>query len=172
MKKILALTLVLLVIAGCGASTTKLGLGMSASVSSKAPTESAAGKTQADVTACALSVDSKGKIVGVYFDVVQAKAEVTATGEITPATDIKTKKELGADYGMLKASAIGKEWFEQIDALEKYMTGKTVSDALAMPTATNAEGSTSADVEELKTSCTMSVDAFLATLEKAYANAK
>lgn len=172
MKKLLALTLVLLMVAGCSAPSLKLGLGMIANMSGSDATADADGKTQADVTACAATFDSNGKIVGVSFDVAQCKATVTTAGAVTVASDISTKKELGDAYNMKGASPIGKEWFEQIAAFESYCVGKTAADVTGMAV-TEANGHTNVpDVEELKSSCTMSVGDFIASLDKANANAK
>ena len=137
MKKIVAITLALLVLAGCSSETYTSGLGMVNSIgSSKSATEEAAGLAQADVTAASVMLDSKGTIVGISFDVVQTKVNFDATGTITTdlATEFKTKKELKEDYNMKPASPIGKEWYEQIDALEKYAMGKAASDFVATPT--------------------------------------
>ena len=65
MKKLIALTLVLLMVAGCSAPSLKLGLGMVANMSGGNASPDGDGKTQADVTACAVTLDSNGKIVGV-----------------------------------------------------------------------------------------------------------
>ena len=119
MKKLIALTLVLLMVAGCSAPSLKLGLGMVANMSGGDASADGDGKTQADVTACAVTLDGNGKIVGVSWDVAQCKAAVTAAGKVTVADSIQTKKELKEGYNMKPASAIGKEWYEQIAALEK-----------------------------------------------------
>lgn len=61
MKKIVAITLALLVLAGCSSETYTSGLGMVNSIgSSKSATEEAAGLAQADVTAASVMLDSKG----------------------------------------------------------------------------------------------------------------
>jgi len=74
---------------------------------------------------------------------------------------------------MKVASAIGKEWFEQIDALEKYSVGKAAKDVIGMATYKKDDAHTAVpDVAELKSSCTMTVGDYLLALEKAVANAK
>ena len=175
MKKIVAITLALLVLAGCSSETYKTGLGMVNSIgSSKSATEEAEGTAQADVTAAAVTVDSKNTIVSISFDVVQAKVKFDATGTITTdlATAFKTKKELKEGYNMKPASAIGKEWYEQIDALEKYAVGKTPADVSGMAVK-EVNGHTNVpDIADLASSCTMSCGDFFATLTKAAANAK
>ena len=120
-------------------------------------------------------LDSKNTIVGISFDVVQTKVNFDATGAITTdlATKFKTKKELKEDYNMKVASPIGKEWYEQIDALEKYAMGKTAEEFVATPTKAKDEHHTAVpDVEDLASSCTMDIGSFLAAAEKAVANAK
>ena len=177
MKKIVAITLALLVLAGCSSETYKSGLGMVNSIgSSKAATEEAAGLAQADVTAASVMLDSKNTIVGISFDVVQTKVNFDATGAITTdlATEFKTKKELKEGYGMKAASGIGKEWFEQAEALEDWCVGKTVEEVVTMPTYDKGDGHHTQvpDDVDLKTGCTIDVGSFLNALQKAADNAK
>lgn len=175
MKKLIALTLALVLVAGCGAPSLKLGLGMLSSVSITAAGEKD-GSTQVDTTACAVSLDANGKIVGVSWDVTQGKAKFGKDGAALsdPAAEVPTKKELGDGYGMRKASAIGKEVNEQIVALEAYATGKTVAEVTGMKTFDKGDGQHTQvpDVEELKSTCTITVGDYLKTLTKAAANAK
>ena len=170
MKKLIALTLVLLMVAGCSAPSLKLGLGMKVNMSSGDASADGDGKSQADVTACAVTLDSNGKIVGVSWDVVQCKTAVTTAGKVTVPDAVQSKKELKEGYNMKPASAIGKEWYEQIDALEKYAVGKTPADVSGM--AVKENHTSVPDVEDLKSSCTMSCGDFFDTLTKAAGNAK
>ena len=78
---------------------------------------------------------------------------------------MKSKQELGDDYGMRGASSIGKEWNEQADALAAYCVGKTYEEVVAGVAADEKGYPTSADVVS---GCTMKVNAFLKALEKAY----
>lgn len=172
MKKLLVLTLVLLLVAGCSAPTLKVGLGMVSGMSGADATAEKEGKTQADVTACAATFDAKGKIVGVQFDVIQAKAAITTAGGVKVSEGIKSKKELGPDYNMKGASPIGKEWFEQIAAFEAYCVGKTAEAVAGMAVIEVNNHTNVPDVAELKSSCTMSCGDFFASLTEAYANAK
>lgn len=174
MKKLIALTLLLLLVAGCGSgSSLKLGLGVVGEMSGTNASQDGDGRAQADVTVCAVTLDSSNKIVGVAWDVSQIRAAVTAAGVVTPGTDLRSKKEKQGDYGMLPASGIGKEWFEQVDALEKWAVGKSVSDVVGMSVyARDEEHTTVPDVEDLKSSVTMAVGAFLESLDKAAKNAK
>ena len=69
---------------------------------------------------------------------------------------------------MVVASPIGKEWYEQIAALEEWMTGKTVEEALALEVYDKDESHTSVPADEdLTSSCTMSVGGYLEALKGA-----
>ena len=172
MKKLLALTLVLLMVAGCSAPSVKLGLGMKVNMTGSDASADGDGKSQSDVTACAVTLDSNGKNVGVSWDVVQCKTAVTTAGKVTVADAVQSKKELKEGYNMKPASAIGKEWYEQIAALEAYAVGKTPADVAGMKV-TEANGHTNVpDVADLTSSCTMSCGDFFDTLTKAAGNAK
>ena len=94
------------------------------------------------------------------------------TGELTG--EHPTKKELGDGYGMKAASSIGKEWFEQTEALEDWCVGKTVEEVVTMPTYDKGDGHHTQvpDDVDLKTGCTIDVGSFLNALQKAADNAK
>ena len=170
MKKILAvalMTTLLLAIAATAMAAT--GLGSVTSVSA------ADGSVSVNTTMCAVTLDDAGKIVAVQFDVVQPKAAFDATGA---AGDFnagpQTKKELKEGYGMKPASAIGKEWFEQAEALEAWCVGKTVEEVCAMKTFDRGDGSHTMvpDEADLKASVTVTVGDYLVSLQKAAAVAK
>jgi len=131
-----ALTL-MVVLAGCTTvvatedAAVKTGLGIVTSYeSSKDATADAAGLAETDTTYAAVTVDADGKVVKCYIDVFQSKVNFDATGKIT--TDltqrVKAKNELQDEYGMRKASSIGKEWFEQAAAFADYCVGKTAEE--------------------------------------------
>ena len=157
MKKIIALTLALLMLAGCGATTVKTGLGAITTGSASAAT-----------------FDANGKILGVSFDAIQPKVTYDAEGKVvTVSEEQKTKKELGDEYGMRDSSGIKKEVGEQMTALEDYLKGKTAADAVATPTKQRDENHTRVpDVADLESSCTIDIGSFLDCLQKAYDNAK
>ena len=187
MKKVLALALtaaMALSMVACGSSapaepeapevTYKTGLGVVVEV---APTnedvENEKGASaQVTSTIVAATFDSNDKIVSVTIDVAQQTAKFDLEGQPDGSVDLRTKIEKQGDYGMLKASAIGKEYFEQIEALEAWMTGKTLSEVMAMPTFERDASHTNVpDVEDLKASVTITVQDYLAALQKAYDNA-
>lgn len=176
MKKVLALTLVAVLLAGCGAATVKTGLGHNISIAKSADAAAdKAGVAQVDTVMAAVTFDSAGKILGVTIDNAQVKVNFDATGKVTSdkAVAPKTKVELGNDYGLKKASKIGKEWFEQIAELEKWMIGKTVDEVNALKVKKVDENHTSVpDIADLSSKVTVSVDDYQAAVTEALANAK
>ncbi len=69
-----------------------------------------------DLVIATMMVDAKGVATDLVLDVLQGKP-AQDTFEWAP----KSKQELGLDYGMKDASEIGKEWFEQADAIAAYV---------------------------------------------------
>ncbi|MGN0772476.1 MAG: hypothetical protein ACI4MP_01625 [Candidatus Ventricola sp.] len=176
MKKILTvvmLTALMLALATSALAAT--GLGSVTSVSVTAAEAEKAGSVAANTTMCAVTLDDEGKIVGIKFDVMQAKGAFDAAGAAADFNAApQTKKELKEGYGMVKASAIGKEWYEQAAALEAWCIGKTVDEVLGMPTFDRGDGHHTMvpDDADLKTGCTITVGDYLKALEKAAADAK
>lgn len=152
-------------------TNVRLGLGtVSSTGKSLAATAQKAGSFTYDTTVCAVALDENDSIVSVKFDSVTTERGFDLTGNFTTdiAEPIRSKKEMGADYKMKDASPIGKEWFEQINSLEAWMTGRRSTDVLGMKvTDKNAP-----DIEELKTSVTINVSDHLKALERAVADAK
>jgi hypothetical protein len=181
MKKALAVILVLglFLLAGCaGAAGTKLGMAsktiMSRSTDLADTGGVKTGTTLADTLMCSAVVDAGGKVVSIRFDDVQAPIAFDEAGKITTdkSTVFKTKRELGSDYGMKKASAIGREWFEQVDAIEKWMTGKTADQIKSMKVkTTQAEGNVP-DEPDLASGATIGISDFIEVAAAAINNAK
>ena len=152
-------------------AAVKTGLGMVVSVAKS--TSAADGKdalAEADIVMAAVTLDADGKIVDVKIDMTQSKVNFDATGQLTTdiAAEVKTKVELGDEYGMASASGIGKEWYEQIAALEDWMVGKTIDEVKAMQL--DAEGKTAE--ADLVSSVTIHVSDYIKAVDKAVANAK
>ncbi len=109
----------------------KTGLSIIADfTSSKDATADADGLAQINVTFTGVMLDADGKIVKCAIDVSQAKITFDATGKITSdlTAPVKTKNQLGDDYGMRARSGIGKEWYEQANAFAEYCVGKTAEE--------------------------------------------
>ena len=154
-------------VAVTGATKTGLGTVVSLAKSTSA-TADAEGLAQTDNVMLAATFDETGKIVGVVIDTAQIKINVDAKGAVTTdtAAELKTKNELGDEYGMKKASGIGKEWYEQAAALAQWMIGKTVDEVSGMAL---TEG-VPADAD-LASSVTIHVTDYIAALQKAAAMA-
>lgn len=150
--------------------TVKTGLAVVSSVAKSKDAGEADGLAQADSTIVAVTVDKDGKIVDCVLDVAQTKINFNAAGELTTPADtvFKTKQELGAEYGMKGASAIGKEWNEQADAFVSYVKGKTVEEVMGI--ALDEEGH--ATIPDLTASVTIKLGDYVEAIEKAVANAQ
>lgn len=151
-------------------ATVKTGLAILTSVAKSTDAGEKDGLAEADSYIFAVTVGADGKIVSCAIDAVQSKVNFDKTGAlITPVdTTFKTKNELGTEYGMGKASSIGKEWNEQAAAFAKYVTGKTADEVKGI--AVTAEGTAASD--DLSASVTIHIGDFVAGVMKAVANAK
>ena len=165
MKKILTAVLAALLMMSLTVSAfAATGLGSHTAVTVTAATAEKAGSVAADTTMCAVTLDEEGKIVGISFDVIQAKGAFDAAGAVSGEASIQpqTKNELKEAYGMKAISPIGKEYYEQMAALEAWCIGKTVEEVITL----------SADDADLKAGCTVGIADQLIALQKAAANAK
>jgi hypothetical protein len=152
------------------AGGVKLGLGHEISIAKS--TSSAA---QVDNVFAGALFDKDGKIVGVIVDTAQTKVAFDKDGKVTTdkAGEFLTKKELREGYGMLKASSIKKEWYEQMAEFEKWMTGKTVAEIKALKTKQRDSSHIAVpDIPELASTVTITVEGYIAAVAEAYANAK
>ncbi len=104
-------------------------------------------------------------ITSCIIDAVQADVNFDTTGTITTdlTAPVLSKNALGDDYGMKKASAIGKEWYEQAAAFSAYVVGKTPEEVSGI--AVNEKGG-AADAD-LAASVTISIGQFQALVAKA-----
>lgn len=195
MKKAFAVLLSAVMLVGCSSSTTatatatpaasaeattetaagsvKVGIGSTTGINASDATADKDGSIQVNTTVAAVAVNADGTIAWVKFDVAQNSGKFDTKGVITSEDtgSYPTKVEKGADYGMSGTSPIKKEWFEQVAALETYSVGKTVDEVINMATVTNDEGKIIADVEDLKTSCTIGIGDLLSALSAANDNA-
>lgn len=176
MKKFLsiALSALLLVSLASAASAEVLGLGIHTYINATDAGEKD-GRGQVNSVVCTVILDDNKVIKAVQFDTAQTNVNFNAEGKVTTdvTAPVLSKLEKGADYGMAKASPIGKEWFEQIASLEEYCIGKTVEEVVGMKTYEKDENHKAVpDEADLKTSVTIDVGGYLAALEKAAANAR
>ncbi|HHV56802.1 MAG TPA: hypothetical protein GXX50_03465 [Firmicutes bacterium] len=158
----------------------KLGLGHIVSIDKSVDYSNKDGQetlpvAQADCVVAATAFDKDGKVVGTLIDNAQTKVNFDKNGKVTSdkTAVIKTKKELGDAYGMGKVSSIGKNWYQQIAELEKWMAGKTVDEIKALKVKARDEEHTAVpDVPELTSLVTISVEDYIAAVAEAYTNAK
>lgn len=148
------------------AETLKFGLGVYAYASGKSATDEANGEGEAVITAAAVLLDKDGKIVKCALDTADNKVAFTADGKFVEAGEFKTKYELGADYNMKTYGNAVKEWFEQADAFESVVAGKTIAEVKAL-VATGDKGTD----EVINAGCTIMIADFVKAVEKAVANA-
>lgn len=151
-----------------GASASdKLGIGVITTIDrSEDATSEEDGIAEAYSTYAAVTVNQEGIITSCIIDASQGSVAFNNNGEITSDLSevIKTKNEIGDDYGMIVASSIGKEWYEQANSFAQYVVGKTIDEIKGI--ALNEEG---VPVEsELTSSVTIHVGSFLTVIEKAY----
>ena len=171
MKKVLAILLALVMVLGlaaCGKKeepkTYQFGLGVANSVSATSATAEKAGQAQVNPTYAIILVDKDGKIEKCEFDVAQETASIDTKGVAT-FNEIPTKRERGYDYGMTKASPIGKDWFEQADHLAAQIIGLTKDEALAKLAVDDQQHATNADV---LAGCTIHINDFVDALKNAF----
>lgn len=191
MKRILALVLSLVfamsMLAACGSndgkdkeketdktnkneSAVETGLAVVTSLSDSTNAGDADGLAQVYSTIVGVTVDADGKIVDCKIDAAQTKINFSKDGKIVTdkTAAIKSKQELGADYGMASKSGIGKEWNQQADAFAKYVIGKTVKEVKGI--AVDGEGV--ATESDLTSSVTIHIGDFVSAIEQAVNNAK
>ena len=149
MKKFLALTAVLAIClsaAGCTAKDNdkntnsdmidstgyRVGIGSYTTTEDSAPSvEGENGKGVVSTTYATVVFDENNIIKKVYIDEVQSKIYFDGNGQLVNKdsySEIRSKRELGNEYGMKAASGIGKEWFEQINSLENWLVGKNIAE--------------------------------------------
>ena len=109
-------------------------------------------------------VGKDGKILAALTDATQPKISVDKNGQITGADFKGTKRELGADYGMVAYGSAIAEWYAQAKAFADYTVGKTAAEVEAIQTTTNDHGYTVAADEALYASCTMDISGMMAVI--------
>lgn len=185
MKKVLSIILApvlsVALLAGCGSKAddnkdtnkggntatgtiAKVGLGHVTSIAKSKDLTDGVATGQVDTVMAAVGFDKDNKVVKITIDTAQTAVKFDKDMKLTSdaKSEYKTKVELGDEYGMKKVSSIGKEWYEQIAALEGWMKGKTIEEIKAINTKEDAD---------LKASVTVGVEDYIKVVEEAYANA-
>ena len=171
MKRSLSLVLCLVLaisalLVGCAGKEKTLKFGTGVYVSAPATTDATADKEgtgTVDVTVAAVTVDADGKIVSCALDTASNTVRFDATGKAIANAAFKTKYELGKDYNMVAYGGSKKEWFEQADAFEAVVVGKTFDEVKALVAKEN-KGTD----EVINAGCTIMIHEFVGAIEKAY----
>lgn len=131
--------------------------------------QSAAGNTDAiddrdgsagvEATAVALTKDSDGRVTSAVCDESEPALTIAADGGIHEPDTVRSKLEMGDEYGMRKASALGKEWYEHSEGFADYIKGKNAAQIAGI----SADGS-DADLAAL---CTIDITVLQKTALKA-----
>lgn len=165
---LLALTAVAFV--GCDGKKderVKLGMGIYTTIAkATSAAEDANGQAQATMTVAAVTLNAAGKIVACQLDCADTTVAYTGEGKAVANDAFKTKYEMGKDYNMVAYGNAAKEWFEQADAFEGVVAGKTLEEVKAL-VATENKGTD----EVISAGCTIMVSDFVKAIEKAVANA-
>ena len=124
---------------------------------------------QINATLATVVLDKDGKIVAVKLDAIQNKFEL---GDSVEFTELRTKKELGDEYGMAgkvdnNGDGVMLEWFEQVAALEEYLIGKTLEEVKAIETHEVNSHFIAKDEALLSAGCTIQITDFIAAVVKA-----
>lgn len=172
MKKLLCVSLSVFMIAslvGCKkeAETLKFGMGVVTEVSKASSAEADAnGQGKATTNVAVVTVDAAGKIVACELDAADATVAYTGDGKAVANESFATKYELGDGYNMVAYGGAAKEWYEQADAFEDVVCGKTLDEVKALVA---GEGKGTEDV--INAGCTIGITEFVQAIEKAYNNA-
>lgn len=171
MKRIISLVLCMILIASvfvlgsCQKTPDTLKFGAGLYISTPTATdasEDAEGTGKLDVTAAAVTLDADGKIVACALDTMSNSVKYTADGKAVAADGFMTKYEIGADYNMVAYGGAAKEWFEQADAFEAFVAGKTLDEVKALV----AEGNKGTE-EVQNAGCTIMINEFVGAIENA-----
>ncbi|MBR6807746.1 MAG: hypothetical protein IKM46_05110 [Clostridia bacterium] len=122
------------------------------------------GKCEIALTTAAVSFDDDGKVVSCRLDAADIEVSYTSEGKAVPMENYSTKRQLGDSYGM-KAAGAKAEWYEQANAFEKLIRGKTTDEIKAL-VADNGYGTD----DVISAGCTISVEDFVMAIVNASKN--
>ena len=126
-------------------------------------TEEKNGTNKLAVNVFAAAVDAEGKVIAASSDCVEVSFTFTAEGVSTldTAKSILSKKEQGANYGMIAYGGATNEWFEQAAAFDAACIGKTTSEIAGL---LGENGKGIADLQSA--GCTIAVTGFVLAATK------
>ncbi|MBQ7971587.1 MAG: hypothetical protein IJ294_04490, partial [Clostridia bacterium] len=121
------------------------------------------GSNKVSTTVFGAAIDADGKVVAAASDCVELEFTFDTKGVSTldTAKAVVSKKEAGAEYGMVAYGNAKKEWFEQAAAFDAACIGKTASEIAGL-VADDGKG-----VAELQNAgCTIFVSGFVKAASK------
>lgn len=117
------------------------------------------------VTAAGVLLDEKGCILRCVVDEAECELTERDVGVLGMPDMFRTKYERGMEYGLKKASSIGKEWYEQIDVFCDAVKGKKPEEIKKIM---KKDGHAVDSVA----GCTIRVEPYVTAIEKACKNAQ
>ena len=145
------------------AADAKLKLTASSSQEAKEKSDAVKNSTNKLTTNIfAAAVNAEGKVLACSSDCVEATFTLGDNGKVAvDKADGRSKRQQGADYGMVKFGASAKEWFEHADAFDAACVGKTAAEIAGLM-AEDYKG-----IDSLKAAgCTIYVSGFVAAASK------
>ena len=129
MRKLIALVLCLMMAAALmpasAEGAVKTGVAAVVALTPADATENKDGQVRNEVTMAAVAVDENGVITDCRIDAYRADIKFSQKGELVEGTELRTKSEMGADYGMGAIAPKG-EWNAQAEGFAAYCVGKTL----------------------------------------------
>lgn len=122
--------------------------------------QTTADSPQYDLELAAVTLDDSDRITSCMTDTLQMKLSVADGAFTTVSGPVESKRQAGDGYGMKEASGIKREWYQQADAFDTYVRGKTAAELAGMTL--DAEGKTDAI-----SGCTISVSGLMEGVIKA-----
>lgn len=140
-----------------------LKLGVATSQTATDATEDTAGSNKLETYLFAAAVNADGKVVAGKSDCVEATITFALDGKTTyDATKaVKSKLELGDDYGMKSPYGSQKEWYEHAAAFDAACAGKSATEIKALM---GNDGKGTADLQSA--GCTIYVSGFVKAAAK------
>ena len=146
-----------------GADFTLGVAAITAADESTAATDSEDAQVKMYTEYAAAVVGKDGKILAALTDATQPKITADKNGQITGADFKGTKRELGADYGMVAYGNAIAEWDAQAKAFADYTVGKTAAEVAGIETVESNGHNVTTD-ETLYASCTMDISGMIAVI--------
>lgn len=118
--------------------------------------------------AAAVLLDADGKLARVMVDELESTISADGAGAVTIPDDLRSKRQMGADYPLAAASGINKGWTEQADAFGDYLVGMTAEQVAKLETDRDGKATDT----DLLAGCTISVETYRDAVAKACAQAQ